>query len=503
MTSSLKVLVVGGGGREHALAWKLAQSSLVGQVFCAPGNAGTAAEPGVANAETLPAAAGSPAVRSGVVAAERPFDANAPQAVLALARRLKVDLTVVGPEDPLAAGVADVFAEAGLFLFGPTQAAARLESSKAFAKAFMERHAIPTARFEVAETSSGALAAVARFGSPVVVKADGLAAGKGVTVARDRATAEAAVHQAMEEGAFGEAGRRVIIEEGLEGPEVSVLALTDGETVLAFPPAQDHKRAFDGDRGPNTGGMGAYCPAAVLGPEEERLVGERILLPTVRGMAAAGTPVRGVLYAGIMLTKDGPRVLEFNCRFGDPETQVLLPLLEDDLAELVLAVARGELGAWAASRGRRPVGPGGLVVPRLRVSDRSAVCVVMASGGYPGRYQTGKAIEGLESVESVEAPRASTEAARASATEAVKVFHAATGMSGGQVVTAGGRVLNVVATAATLDEAVRAAYRAAGRLRFEGAFYRRDIAAAALRPQPARPGRPRGRGLAGPDSPSQ
>ena len=453
MSSALNVLVIGSGGREHALAWKLASSPRVAQVFCAPGNAGTAAEPGVANA-----------AGSGAVATERPFDPQDPQAVLALARHLQAGLTVVGPEDPLAAGVADVFAEAGLPLFGPTRAAARLESSKAFAKTFMDRHAIPTARFEVAETPSAALAAVARFGSPVVVKADGLAAGKGVTVARDRATAEAAIHQAMEEGTFGEAGRRVVIEECLEGPEVSVLALTDGETVLAFPPAQDHKRAFDGDRGPNTGGMGAYCPAPVLGPEEERFVGERILLPTVRGMAAAGTPVRGVLYAGIMLTRDGPRVLEFNCRFGDPETQVLLPLLEDDLAELALAVARGELGLWTDSRGRRPAAAGGPVVPRLRVSDRSAVCVVMASGGYPGRYETGKAIEGLEPVESA---------------GAVKVFHAGTKMSGGQVVTAGGRVLNVVATAATLGEAVRDAYRAAGRLRFEGAFYRRDIAARA------------------------
>ena len=453
MSSALNVLVIGSGGREHALAWKLASSPRVAQVFCAPGNAGTAAEPGVANA-----------AGSGAVATERPFDPQDPQAVLALARHLRAGLTVVGPEDPLAAGVADVFAEAGLPLFGPTRAAARLESSKAFAKTFMDRHAIPTARFEVAETPSAALAAVARFGSPVVVKADGLAAGKGVTVARDRTTAEAAIHQAMEEGTFGEAGRRVVIEECLEGPEVSMLALTDGETVLAFPPAQDHKRAFDGDRGPNTGGMGAYCPAPVLGPEEERFVGERILLPTVRGMAAAGTPVRGVLYAGIMLTRDGPRVLEFNCRFGDPETQVLLPLLEDDLAELALAVARGELGAWAASRGRRPAAAGGRVVPRLRVSDRSAVCVVMASGGYPGRYETGKAIEGLEPVESA---------------GAVKVFHAGTKMSGGQVVTAGGRVLNVVATAATLGEAGRDAYRVAGRLRFEGAFYRRDIAARA------------------------
>ena len=468
MSSVLNVLVIGSGGREHALAWKLASSPRVAQVFCAPGNAGTAAEPGVANLETLPAAG------SGAVTPERPFDSQDPQAILALARHLQVGLTVVGPEDPLAAGVADVFAEAGLPLFGPTRAAARLESSKAFAKTFMDRHAIPTARFEVAETPSAALAAVARFGSPVVVKADGLAAGKGVTIARDRATAEAAVHQAMEEGTFGEAGRRVVIEECLEGPEVSVLVLTDGETVLAFPPAQDHKRAFDGDRGPNTGGMGAYCPAPVLGPEEERLVGERILLPAVRGMAAAGTPVRGVLYAGIMLTRDGPRVLEFNCRFGDPETQVLLPLLEDDLAELALAVAGGELGAWAASRGRRSADAGGLVVPRLRVSDRSAVCVVMASGGYPGRYETGKVIEGLETVETREAMGAPGEP-----TPAVKVFHAGTKLSGGQVVTAGGRVLNVVATAATLGEARCDAYRAAGRLRFEGAFYRRDIAARA------------------------
>jgi len=461
LRKGLKVLVLGGGGREHALAWKIARSPWVSQVFCAPGNAGTALEPRVTNVDTTPEG--------------RPFSPADPGAALALARRLGVDLTVVGPEGPLAAGIADVFSEAGLLLFGPTAAAARLESSKAFAKDFMVRHRIPTARFEVAETPGAALRAVARFGTPVVVKADGLAAGKGVTVARDRETAEAAVRAAMEEKVFGEAGRRVVVEECLEGQEVSVLALTDGETVRLFPPAQDYKRVFDGDRGPNTGGMGAYCPAPVLGPEEETFVVEHVLLPAVRGLAAEGAPYRGVLYAGLMLTPEGPRVLEFNCRFGDPETQVVLPLVEDDLVELMRAVASGEglegpgAATAAASSAARP---GSL---RLSVSGGAAVCVVMASAGYPGRYETGKPITGLEA---------------AAACPGVKVFHAGTrpaasGPPG--VETAGGRVLNVVATAPTLAEAVDRAYAAVALIRFEGAHHRSDIAAAPLGARGRRP----------------
>jgi phosphoribosylamine--glycine ligase len=446
LAGDLKVLVVGGGGREHALAWKLAESPLVARVYCAPGNAGTAREPLVVNVAGLPGG--------------KPLKPGDPEEVLALARHLGADLTVVGPEDPLAAGVADTFAQAGLPLFGPSRAAARLESSKAFAKEFMVRHGVPTARFEVADSPAAALAAVARFGTPVVVKADGLAAGKGVTVAPDRRAAEEAVRAAMEEGAFGEAGRRVVIEECLEGPEVSVLALTDGETVLPFPPAQDHKRVFDGDRGPNTGGMGAYCPAPVLSPDEEDFVMDRVLLPTVGGMAAAGTPYRGVLYAGLMLTRDGPRVLEFNCRFGDPETQVILPLLEDDLAELMLAA----LGSGAGHGG------GGLDRIRargLRLRPGSAVSVVMASRGYPGPYEAGKPVEGLEVV---------------ATRPGIKVFHAGTriGPNGRTVETAGGRVLNVVAVGATLRDAVRDAYRAVALIHFEGAHYRSDIAARAV-----------------------
>ncbi len=433
---------MGGGGREHALAWKLAESPLVSHVFCSPGNAGTEHEPFVTNVEAA--------------------DPRDPKAILTLARSLQADLTVIGPEDPLAAGVVDAFAEAGMAVFGPTRAAARLEWSKAFAKEFMARRGIPTARFEVADTPAAALAAVARFGAPVVVKADGLAAGKGVVVAADRREAEDAAHRAMEEGAFGEAGRRLVIEECLQGQEVSVLALTDGRDVLPFPPAQDHKRARNGDQGPNTGGMGAYCPAPVLGPKAQRLVREKILEPTVRGMAEEGTPLRGVLYAGLMLTRDGPRVLEYNCRFGDPEAQVILPLLEDDLAELMLEVAAG----------------GSLAGRRLRFSGESSVCVVMASGGYPGRYETGKVISGL-GVASVRA--------------GVRVFHAGTRMDGRKVVTSGGRVLNVVATAPSLAAAVKEAYRAVALIRFEGAHYRTDIAARALQ-EPRSPGKlpPRG-----------
>jgi len=441
---NLKVLLIGGGGREHAIAWKLAESPLVSHVFCAPGNAGTAHEPFVTNLDT--------------VAEERPFDPKNPQDVLLLARRLKADLVVVGPEDPLAAGVTDVLTEAGLRVFGPTRSAARLESSKSFAKAFMSRHRIPTARFEVAETPQSAISAVNRFGTPVVVKADGLAAGKGVTVAPDRSAAELSIHEAMEESAFGEAGRRVVIEEYLEGQEVSVLGITDGDTVLPFPPAQDHKRVFSGDSGPNTGGMGAYCPAPVLGPAGQDFVRSHVLEPTIRAMAAEGAPFRGVLYAGLMLTRDGPRVLEFNCRFGDPETQVILPLLNDDLAELMMAVAAGS-GLRRRARARdRDRG--------LDLSPRSAVCVVMASGGYPGRYETGKVIDGLEV---------------ASVRSGVKIFHAGTKVTGrGRVVTSGGRVLNVVATAPTLAAAVKEAYKAVALIRFEGAHFRTDIAARAL-----------------------
>ncbi len=490
LAANLKVLLVGGGGREHALAWKLADSSLVSHVFCAPGNAGTAREPFVTNVdeETLAAASAAAleaaATEAAVEAASAPvpgtaaeparFDAEDPRAVLALARRLRADLTVIGPEAPLAAGVVDAFNEAGLAIFGPTRAAARLEWSKAFAKDFMAHRGIPTARYAVAETPSEALAAIGRLGTPVVVKADGLAAGKGVTVAPDRKAAEQAVHQAMEEGVFGAAGRRLVVEEGLEGPEVSVLALTDGETVSPFPPAQDHKRLCNGDQGPNTGGMGAYCPARVLGPADERSVLDEVLLPTVRGMAEEGVPLRGVLYAGLMLTRDGPKVLEYNCRFGDPEAQVILPLLEDDLAELMLAtLAGGPAGALAQAAAASEEGghrkaaadPAALAGRRLAVSDGACACVVMASGGYPGRYETGKDISGLEI---------------ADLRAGVKVFHAGTklkGRSGRRVVTAGGRVLDVTATAPTLPGAVEKAYHAVALIRFEGAHFRTDIAA--------------------------
>jgi phosphoribosylamine--glycine ligase len=441
----LKILLIGGGGREHALAWKMAASPLVGHVFCAPGNAGTAGEPGVSNVADLPADRGSPGW------------------ILTLARRLAADLTVIGPEDPLAAGVVDIFERAGLAVFGPTRAAARLEWSKAFAKDFMARQGIPTARFEVAETPAEAVAAVDRLGAPVVVKADGLAAGKGVTVAADRSEAVEAIHRIMEEAVFGEAGRRVVIEEGLQGPEVSVLALTDGEHVLPFSPAQDHKRLLDGDKGPNTGGMGAYCPAGLLGPEGERVVLETILKPTVKGMAAEGARLRGVLFAGLMLTSSGPKVLEFNCRFGDPETQVILPLLESDLVELMLRTVdpgRGRLK-------NLPSAGAGLAGSWLRVGGGAAACVVVASGGYPGGYESGKPIHGLDAI---------------ALWGGIKVFHAGTklgGAGGRELVSAGGRVLNIAATAGDPELAVAKVYRALALIGFEGAHYRTDIAAAA------------------------
>lgn len=443
---------MGSGGREHALAWKIADSPLVARVWCAPGNAGTTHEPFVTNVE--------------VGVDGRPFNTDDPQAILALAETLDADLTVIGPEAPLAAGAADHFAAAGRYLFGPTAAAARLEWSKAYAKDFMLRHHIPTARYEVADTAAEARSAIARLGLPVVIKVDGLAAGKGVTVAGTRSEAERAVSEAMEEGVFGSAGRRLVVEECLEGTEVSLLALTDGERVLTFPPAQDHKRAYDGDRGPNTGGMGAYAPASALGPEAVRDSVEQVLLPVTDGLAREGSAYRGVLYAGLMLTRDGPKVLEFNCRFGDPETQVLLPLLDEDLAALMLAIA-GHPAAAAA---------GAVKVGRtLRTTGQTAVTVVMASGGYPGPYEKGKPIHGLEV---------------AGTRSGIKVFHAGTraqpapgrGDRLGRplITTAGGRVLNVTATAGTLLDAVREAYKAVALVSFEGAHYRSDIAARAL-----------------------
>ena len=430
MARELTVLVVGGGAREHALTAALLADADVGGVICAPGNAGISREPGVRSA---------------------PVDLADPSAILALAEAEGADLTVVGPEQPLAAGVADTFAEAGRLLFGPTRAAARLESSKAFAKAFMARRNIPTARFEVCHDVEAALDAISgeHFGFPVVVKADGLAAGKGVTVAPDRAAAEAAVREAMVDRRFGAAGADVVIEECLRGPEVSYFVVSDGRRGLALPAAQDHKRAYDGDTGPNTGGMGAFAPSPLVGPELAARIEREIIAPTIAGLRDEGCEYRGVLYAGLMLTDDGPKVIEFNVRFGDPEAQVLLPMVRGGFVRVLQAAAAGDLGdaTW-------------------RVADDPHVGVVMASGGYPGSYATGRAISGLGA---------------AAALPHVRIFHAGTRLDdAGDIVTSGGRVLTVVARGADFSDAMARAYDTMSRIRFEGSHARSDIGQKAI-----------------------
>lgn len=420
----MKILVVGGGGREHALVWKLKQSPRVSKIYCAPGNAGIARD-----AECVPCAA---------------EDLNG---LLEFARSKEIDLTVVGPEAPLVAGIRDRFEEAGLRLFGPPARGALIEGSKAFAKRLMAKFGIPTASFEVFDSPKEAISYVRRIGGPCVVKADGLAAGKGVIVARDASEAEAAVKLIAEEKAFGKAGDRIIVEECLVGEEVSVFAFTDGKSVLPMVAAQDHKRVYDGDKGPNTGGMGAYSPPPVYTPEIHERVCKEILQPIVAAMAAEGIRYQGVLYAGLMLTEEGPYVLEFNCRFGDPEAQVVIPRLKTDLVDVMEAVLDGRLEEISLEWDQRP-----------------AVCVVLASGGYPGSYEKGKVIRGLDEVP-----------------EGILVFHAATALSGECFVTSGGRVLGVTAFGETIREAVERAYEGVSKISFEGMHYRHDIAYRALK----------------------
>ena len=425
----MKILVIGGGAREHALAGTLARETSVSAVICAPGNAGIAQ-----------------------VARCLPVDVSDPNAILELATRESVDLTVVGPELPLARGVADTFHFAGCPLFGPSKGAARLESSKAFAKDFMVRHAIPTARFTVCSTEREALTAVRKgdFGFPVVVKADGLAAGKGVTIALDLATAEKAVRDAMVARRFGDAGATVLIEECLAGPEVSYFVLSDGRQGLALPAAQDHKRVADGDHGPNTGGMGAFAPSPLFTAALEQRVMREIVMPTLDGMRTDGHEYRGVLYVGLMLTTEGPKVIEFNVRFGDPEAQVLLPMIESELGPVLAAVANGNLGR----------------APAWRMTTDPHVGVVMASGGYPGTYETGIPIDGLEA---------------AAAIPGVRVFHAGTADKDGIFVTSGGRVLTIVARSATFAEAIEHAYQAVNCVSFRDSYVRTDIGQKGLR----------------------
>ena len=418
--SEYRVLVIGSGGREHALVWALKRSPQVGQIYVAPGNAGTQA-----------------------VASNVPIRAEDTRALVGFAREQRIDLTIVGPETPLAAGVVDAFQAAGLRIFGPTQAAAQLEASKAFAKDFMRRHHIPTAAYATFSDYEQALAYVREQNCPLVVKADGLAAGKGVLMCKTTAQAENALKQAMQDAAFGTAGAQVVIEEWLTGPELSVLAFSDGKTVAVMPPARDHKRACDDDKGPNTGGMGAYTPVPDASPDLIEQVRRDILQPAIDGMAAEGRPYVGVLYAGLMLTEDGVKVLEFNCRFGDPETQVILPLLESDLLEIMLACVEGRLS-------EQPV----------QWQAGACATVVLAAPGYPGDYPKGLFISGLEQAE---------------AQQNALVFHAGTDRINYQYITASGRVLAVSGTGATLDDALRTSYAAIRHIHFEGLYYRRDI----------------------------
>lgn len=423
----MKVLVLGTGGREHALAWRLARDPEVTEVIVAPGN------PGAAQVGRCLA-----------------VDVSSPEAMLALAEQEQVGLTVVGPEAFLDLGVADRFRRAGLPILGPSRTGAALESSKVHAKACMHRWGVPTARFVVCDSVESAMDAVAgpAFGFPVVVKADGLAAGKGVTVAVDRADAEAAVRDAMVDRRFGAAGARLVIEECLTGPEVSLFFLCDGSTAVPIGSAQDHKRIFDGDAGPNTGGMGAFAPSPLATPALTRDIEHRVVHPVMDGHRAAGDPYIGFLYVSLMLTPDGPRVIEFNVRFGDPEAQAVLPLIEGSFARLLLDAANGRLAGQRAA-----------------FADDRAVGVVLASRGYPASAESGQPIEGL---------------ARAAAVPRVQVFHAGTADAGNRVVTSGGRVLTIVGRGATYRDARDAAYRAVEMVTFDGMQYRRDIGVKAM-----------------------
>ena len=418
----MKVLIIGNGGREHALAWKAKQSPMVTRVFVAPGNAGTAHEGSIENVA---------------------IEATDIQALLAFAKAQQIGLTIVGPEAPLVKGVVDAFRAEGLAIFGPTAAAAQLEGSKAFAKDFLARHAIPTAEYQNFTEVEPALAYLREKGAPIVIKADGLAAGKGVIVAMELEEAEAAVRDMLSGNAFGDAGARVVIEEFLDGEEASFIVMVDGEHVLPMATSQDHKRVGDGDTGLNTGGMGAYSPAPVVTDAVHQKVMEQVIMPTVRGMAAEGNVYTGFLYAGLMIDTHGnPKVIEFNCRFGDPETQPIMLRMRSDLVELCLAACAGKLDQVEA-----------IYDPRV------AIGVVLAAGGYPGDYQQGKPISGLPVEE------ASGE----------KVFHAGSQLAGDTIVTAGGRVLCATALGHTVAEAQQRAYQLAGRIQWDGVFYRKDI----------------------------
>jgi phosphoribosylamine---glycine ligase len=446
---SMKILVIGSGGREHALVWKLKQSSSVDRIFCAPGNAGTAA---IAENVAIPAT-------------------DLPQ-LLQFAKQNNVDLTVVGPDDPLAMGIVDLFTAEKLRIFGPTKSAARLESSKIFAKELMRSQKVPTAQARTFSDSKEALDYCDELKFPVVIKADGLALGKGVIIAPDVPTAKSTIEAMMNEARFGDAGRRIVIEEFLRGTECSIHALVDGKNYRLLESARDHKRAFDGDEGPNTGGMGAFSPANNWDVRLQSQFEKEIMQPLLRGLSKEGIAYRGLLYPGLMITSDGVRVLEFNCRFGDPETQALLPRMKSDLLALVEATIDGKIdngagGSRATWTGQpeRVGEPGGeLINYPIDWDKRVSVTVVLASAGYPGKYETGKMISGLD------------EAAKL---EGIQIFHAGTKIAANQVVTAGGRVLAVTALGSNIAAARDRAYAAAARIQFEGCHYRRDIALSA------------------------
>jgi phosphoribosylamine--glycine ligase len=421
----MKVLVVGGGGREHALVWKIAQSPRVRKIYCAPGNAGIAQM-----AECLS------------------ISADDVKGLTAWAEKEKIDLTVVGPEAPLTLGMVDVFRARGLRVFGPSQKAAEIEGSKAFTKELMKKYGIPTGDSETFTDPAAAVKYIKGKGAPLVVKADGLAAGKGVIICRTVEEALSALDLILVQKAFGTAGAKVVVEEFLEGEEASFLAFTDGETVLPLPTSQDHKAIYDNDQGPNTGGMGAYSPAPVVTEKVHREAMEKVMIPTVRGMAREGRKYQGVLYAGLMIKDDQPKVLEFNARFGDPEAQPLLMRLKSDLIPILEATIDGKLSHH-----------------KMELEDRSSVCVVVASGGYPGSYEKGKVISGLQ------------EAARV---RDAFVFHAGTAFKEGRVVTNGGRVLGVTALGSGIQEAIQRAYEAVAKISWEGAYYRKDIGHKAL-----------------------
>ena len=422
----MKVLVVGSGGREHALVWKIAQSPRVRKIYCAPGNAGI-----TQMAECLS------------------ISADDVKGLTAWAEKEKIALTVVGPEAPLTLGMVDIFRARGLRVFGPSQKAAEIEGSKAFTKELMKKYGIPTGESETFTDPAAAAKYIKGKGAPLVVKADGLAAGKGVIICRTVEEALSALDLIIVQKAFGAAGTKVVVEEFLEGEEASFLAFTDGETVLPLPTSQDHKAIYDNDQGPNTGGMGAYSPAPVVTEKVHREAMEKVMIPTVRGMAREGKKYQGVLYAGLMIKDEKPKVLEFNARFGDPEAQPLLMRLKSDLIPILEATIDGKLSHH-----------------KMELEDRSSVCVVMASGGYPGSYEKGKVISGLQ------------EAARV---RDAFVFHAGTALKEGKVVTNGGRVLGVTALGSGIQEAIQRAYEAVAKISWEGAYFRKDIGQKAIK----------------------